>query len=38
MTGQSGVTVTGPVEGVLRCELEFATTPFPLGAERCVIR
>lgn len=36
--GQTGVTVTGPVEEALRCEPEFATTPCPLVAERCVIR
>ena len=37
MTGQSGVPVTDRVEEVHKYGLESVTSPFPLGAERCVI-
>lgn len=37
MTGQRGVPVTDRAEEVRRCALEFVTSPFPLGAERCAI-
>ena len=37
VTGQRGVPVTDRAEEVHRCALEFVTSPFPLGAERCAI-
>ena len=37
MSGRTGVPVTDHAEEVLRYELEFATSPFPVGVERCAI-
>lgn len=37
VTGHRGVPVTDRAEEVHRCALEFVTSPFLLGAERCAI-